>query len=205
MLVTQADAFIKGPALRRAKDTLGEGLLTSEGNFHRRQRRLAQPAFHPQRVATYAVLMSDYACAEADQWRNGQALDIHEQMMRITLRIVAKTLFDADVQAEVEEIGAAMHVSVNMFTRTMSPAGPLLNRLPLPSNFRFARARALLLATVDRFIRERRSEGAGARQRPALAHARGPRRRRDRHDRPAAPRRGADAIHRWPRDQRLTR
>ena len=58
VLVTKADRFVKGPALRRAKDTLGEGLLTSEGDFHRRQRRLSQPAFHPQRVAGYAEPMA---------------------------------------------------------------------------------------------------------------------------------------------------
>src|SRR5437764_1424049 len=71
VLVTQADAFIKGPALRRAKDTLGEGLLTSEGDFHRRQRRLAQPALHPQRVATYAEAMARYARQTTERWKDG--------------------------------------------------------------------------------------------------------------------------------------
>jgi cytochrome P450 len=80
-------------------------------------------------------------------------------MMQITLRIVAKTLFDADVESDVRTIGHAMDVAVNMFTRAMNPWGPLLNVLPLPSNFRFRRARALLLATVDRFIQDRRVNG----------------------------------------------
>ena len=84
-------------------------------------------------------------------------------MMQITLRIVAKTLFDADVESDVRTIGHAMDVAVNMFTRAMNPWGPLLNVLPLPSNFRFRRARALLLATVDRFIRDRRVNGTEGR------------------------------------------
>src|SRR5438874_10722001 len=154
VLVTRADNFTKGPALRMAKDTLGEGLLTSEGDFHRRQRRLAQPALHPQRVATYAEAMTRYARQTTDRWQDGQALDLHEQMMSLTLRIVAKTLFDAEVEDDVEQIGRAMHVSVNMFTRAMSPLGPLLNRLPLPSNFRVKRARARLTSTVDRYIQD---------------------------------------------------
>src|SRR5205823_5028078 len=72
VLVTKADQFVKGPALRRAKDTLGEGLLTSEGDFHRRQRRLSQPAFQPQRVAGYAAVFAGTADRAADAWRDGQ-------------------------------------------------------------------------------------------------------------------------------------
>src|SRR3712207_4616088 len=65
LLVTHDAKFTKGPALRAAKVTLGEGLLTSEGDFHRRQRRLSQPAFHPNRVSTYAAIMSQYAREQA--------------------------------------------------------------------------------------------------------------------------------------------
>src|SRR5215203_3488350 len=66
VLVTHDAKFTKGPALRAAKVTLGEGLLTSEGEFHRRQRRLAQPAFHPNRVSAYAGAMTQYAREQAD-------------------------------------------------------------------------------------------------------------------------------------------
>jgi cytochrome P450 len=160
VLVTKAEQFMKGPALRRSKQTLGEGLLTSEGEFHRRQRRLSQPALHPQRVAAYADAMTAISLRTDADWRDGAEMDAHEQMMRLTLRVVAKTLFDADVEAEVDAIGHAMDVSVNMFTRTMTPWGPLLNYLPLPSNFRFWSARKLLYGTVERFIAERRAAGA---------------------------------------------
>lgn len=159
VLVTCDDHFIKGPALQRAKRSLGEGLLTSEGDLHRRQRRLAQPALHPQRVARYADVMIRYAAQTRDGWREGQSIDVHHEMMRLTLRIVAKTLFDADVADEVDAIGRAMDVSVGMFSRAMSPWGPILNKLPLPSNFRFKRAWARLNDTIDRFVAERRAEG----------------------------------------------
>lgn len=159
VLVTYDDHFIKGPALQRAKRSLGEGLLTSEGELHRRQRRLAQPALHPQRVARYADAMTHYAAQTRDAWRAGESIDVHDEMMRLTLRIVAKTLFDADVADEVDAIGHAMDVSVGMFTRAMAPWGPLLNWLPLPSNFRFLRAWGRLNDTIDRFIAERRAAG----------------------------------------------
>ena len=157
VLVTSDELFIKGPALRRAKATLGEGLLTSEGDLHRRQRRLVQPVLHPQRVASYAEMMTRIARETADDWRDGQVFDLHEQMMNLTLRIVAKTLFDADVAAQVEEIGHAMDISVGMFQRAMTPWGPVLNFLPLPSNFRFVLAWRKLMRTIDGFIAQRRA------------------------------------------------
>ena len=161
VLVTQDEKFIKGPALRRAKATLGDGLLTSEGDLHRRQRRLVQPVLHPNRVATYADAMTAYAAETAALWRDGQEFDLHEQMMKLTLRIVAKTLFDADVAAEVDAIGHAMDVSVGMFARAMSPWGPVLNFLPLPSNFRFRREWGSLMALIDRFVQDRRRTDTG--------------------------------------------
>jgi cytochrome P450 len=161
VLVTHDERFIKGPALRRAKHTLGEGLLTSEGDLHRRQRRLVQPVLHPNRVASYADAMTAYAAETADAWRDGQEIDLHAQMMHLTLRIVAKTLFDADVAADVDAIGYAMDVSVGMFARAMSPWGPLLNFLPLPSNFRFKREWGRLMALIDRFVQDRRKNDTG--------------------------------------------
>ncbi|MDB5357168.1 MAG: Cytochrome [Phycisphaerales bacterium] len=159
VLVTRDDCFIKGPALQRAKETLGDGLLTSEGDFHRRQRRLAQPAFHPSRVATYGAAMAGIAQRAAEGWRDGQRMELHDQMMKVTLRIVCKTLFDAEIESDLDAIGHAMDIAVGMFTRTMTPWGPLLNKLPLPSNFRFKRARRRLFETIDRFIREHRESG----------------------------------------------
>jgi cytochrome P450 len=163
VLVTRAGQFLKGPALRRATSTLGQGLLTSEGDFHRRQRRLAQPAFHPQRVAGYGAAMAKIASRTSGEWEklgDGRRIDAHEEMMRLTLRIVAKTLFDSDVESEVDALGKAMNIVVKRFIRAVAPWGPLLNRLPLPGNYRFKRARSMLIDTVQRFVAERRAEPA---------------------------------------------
>ena len=157
VLVTFDERFIKGPALRRAKATLGDGLLTSEGDLHRRQRRLIQPVLHPQRVAGYADVMVRYANQIAHDWRDGQVIDLHEDMMKLTLRIVAKTLFGSELAQDVDTIGRAMDISVGMFQRAMSLWGPILNFLPLPSNFRFKRAWGRLMQTIDQFILDRRT------------------------------------------------
>ena len=76
VLVTNQDAFMKGRALQRSKRLLGEGLLTSEGAYHRRQRRLAQPAFHRQRIEAYGATMITYAARAAAQWHDGQTFDV---------------------------------------------------------------------------------------------------------------------------------
>src|SRR6266516_2562096 len=101
VIVAQNHRFTKGPALQRAKVTLGEGLLTSEGDLHRRQRRLSQPAFAINRVSQYADAMVQEAARVRDSWREGEVIDIHQQMMELTLAIAAQTLFGADVQEHV--------------------------------------------------------------------------------------------------------
>ena len=158
VLVSHHQSFIKGRALQRSKRLLGEGLLTSEGEFHRRQRRLAQPAFHRQRIASYAGVMTDYAVRAAERWREGETLDISHEMMRLTLAIVGKTLFDADVEQEAQEIGAALTTVMDLFDMLMMPFSEFLEKLPLPQNRRFQRARARLDATIYRIIGERRRQ-----------------------------------------------
>src|ERR1700756_1556021 len=94
LLLTQHRAFHKSRVLQRSKVIFGEGLLTSEEELHLRQRRLAEPAVHRERIGRYAEVMIERAAALG--WKDGEALDIHQEMMRLTLAVVAKTLFDAD-------------------------------------------------------------------------------------------------------------
>jgi len=159
VLVTHNRNFMKGEGLQRAKRLLGEGLLTSEGEFHLRQRRLAQPAFHRQRIAGYSTTMIEYAARMRDEWRAGETRDVAREMMRLTLAIAGKTLFDANVESEADEIGKALTTTFEMFNRMTLPFSQLLERLPLPATKRFQKARDRLDATIYRIINERRASG----------------------------------------------
>jgi cytochrome P450 len=150
---------MKGEGLQRAKRLLGEGLLTSEGEFHLRQRRLAQPAFHRQRIAAYAATMVEYSDRACDRWQAGETRDVAREMMRLTLAIAGKTLFDADVESEADEIGEALTTTFALFNRLTLPFAQLLERLPLPATRRFQKARERLDATIYRIIDERRASG----------------------------------------------
>ncbi|HKG95355.1 MAG TPA: cytochrome P450 [Gemmatimonadaceae bacterium] len=158
VLVTQGRKFKKGRGLERARALLGEGLLTSEDPLHRRQRRLVQPAFHRQRVAAYGDVMSACAARAAGRWRPGQAIDAAAEMMRLTLAVVGRTLFDADVEGEASEVGDALaDVFAAFGLAVVMPFGELLERFPLPAARRFRRARDRLDAIIYRIIRERRA------------------------------------------------
>jgi cytochrome P450 len=159
VLVTNNRNFIKSRGLQMAKRFLGEGLLTSEGEFHRRQRRLSQPAFHRQRMNAYAEVMARSGAITRDRWQTGETVDIAQEMMRVTLAIVGKTLFDADVESEAAEIRRALTDIMLLFDRITSPFPNLLMKLPLPSNFRFLKAKKRLDATIYRIINEHRASG----------------------------------------------
>ena len=159
VLVTNQANFTKSRALQRARILLGEGLLTSEGQFHLRQRRLVQPAFHRPRLAGYAQVMSDYAVRTRERWHAGQQLDVASEMMRLTLGVVGKTLFSADVEQEAGEIGAALTAVLHMFNMLLMPFSEYIEKLPLPSVRRFEKARDRLDQTIYRMIRERRGSG----------------------------------------------
>jgi cytochrome P450 len=159
VLVTNSRNFVKSRGLEMAKKFLGESLLTSEGEFHRRQRRLAQPAFHRHRINAYAAVMVDHASRTGERWEQGATLDIWQEMMRLTLGIVGKTLFDADVESEASEIGKALTSVMQLFERITNPFAGLLDKLPLPSNVRWLKAKQRLDSTIHRIIDEHRASG----------------------------------------------
>ncbi len=162
LLVTSNHKFQKSPAVQSMKRVLGEGLLTSEREFHLRQRRLAQPAFHRQRVAAYGSAMVEYAEQMRHKWRDGATLDIHREMMDLTLAVVGKTLFDADIASNAKEIGEAMETFLGLFRTMLLPFAGLLEQLPLPPIRRLKRARARMDEIVYRLIRERRASALHA-------------------------------------------
>src|SRR6266478_24084 len=161
ILSTNARNFRKSMSLRSNffQRLVGNGLVTSEGDFWRRQRRLAQPAFHRQRVSSYGEVMVDYATRTSDKWRPGETRDIHPDMLRLTLEIVVKTLFDADVSDDADKVGRILSELVKPFASQATLKWILNNRLPTPAHRRFHRLAAEIDGIIYRMIAERRSNG----------------------------------------------
>jgi len=161
VLVNHAKKFHKGRVLKANKRLFGEGLLTSEGDFWLRQRRLAQPAFHRARIAAYGETMVQYAERALIEWRNGEERDIHEEMMQLTLQVVGKTLFDADVAGDAREVGRTLDLLMRLganFGRSILV--PLW--LPTPRNIRATLGIRRLEKIIFRIISERRASGRDA-------------------------------------------
>ena len=156
ILVNHYDNFLKGRGRTRARQLVGQGLLLSEGDLHRRQRRLAQPAFHRQRIAGYADEMGAAAHRRAESWRDGETLDIWPELLRLTLGIVGRTLFSADVESETDEIGRALKDVMVRFHAFKLPGSDVLDRLSLPRMLRVRRGERRLRALVLGLIEERR-------------------------------------------------
>ena len=159
VLSTNAKNFIKSRSLRSPffQRLVGNGLLTSEGDTWRRQRRLAQPAFHRQRISTYGNVMVEYAQRMISSWRAGEVRDIHRDMMRLTLEIVVKTLFNTDVSNDADRVGRVLSQMVKPFASQATLKWILDNRLPTPAHRRFYRAAKEIDEIVYRIISERRA------------------------------------------------
>ena len=158
VLVTQQRNFVKGYFYRLLGPLLGNGLLTSEGDFWLRQRRLAQPAFHRERINSYARTMVAYTHDLLEQWSDGAERDVHDDMMRLTLRVVGKTLFDTDFDSAAPEIGTSLASALRELSAQMvGPEFLLPAAIPTPSRIRLRRAVERLDPFVLRIIQERRA------------------------------------------------
>jgi cytochrome P450 len=157
ILVTRSRPWNKDKFLKtRLRPVLGEGLLSSEGDFWRKQRRLAQPAFHRDRIATYAGIMVEQAGRLAREWRDGEERDVHKDMMGLTLAIVAETLFGANVAGHSEVVGEALDAILRVVSSPLPMLFPVLAHLPSPERRRFNRAVANLDSIIYGFIDARR-------------------------------------------------
>jgi cytochrome P450 len=160
LLSTRASSFEKGRSLQAGRVIFGNGLLTSEGDFWRRQRRLAQPAFHRDRIASYGTTMSGCTEKMLEGWRPGETRDIHQDLMRLTLAIVGKTLFGADVEGEAADVGRALEVSLTEFPRLLNPLRRLgAAILPTRRNRALKQAVRDLDRIVFDLIRRKRESG----------------------------------------------
>jgi len=159
VLVTHAERFRKGPVLQRARIVLGDGLLTAEGDHHRRHRRLLNHAFHPDRVTGYAATMTARAEATCDGWTEAVPLDVHAQTVRMALGTAGETLLGTDVEAEVAVIERAVEDLLSAYQLAFVPFGWRLQHLPVGPPRRLRRGRAALYDLIDRMIAERRADG----------------------------------------------
>lgn len=156
---TNAKNFIKARNLRSPlfQRLVGNGLLTSEGEVWKRQRRLAQPAFHRHRINAYAETMVEYALRTITNWRDREVRDLHRDMMRLTLEVVVKTLFNADVSADADKVGRALSRIVTPFAGQATLKWIMDNRLPTATHRLFNRDAREIDAIVYRIINERRA------------------------------------------------
>jgi cytochrome P450 len=149
--------FKKGPRLQAAKAVLGEGLVTSEGDFHNHQRRLIQPIFHPKQIMSYANIMTDYAIRFRDRWKNEDIVDVSQEMMELTLGIICKSVLNYDVESEAEQVGKWLTITRNYSKRLQSPIGHVLDKIPiLPAPKGARKAKEELDSLVYGLISDRR-------------------------------------------------
>jgi cytochrome P450 len=159
VLVKQNKNFVKNITEPVWWTLLGNGLLLSGGDFWIRQRRLMQPAFHRDRIADYGRTMVAFTQRKLETWRDGETRDIHDDMMRLTLEVVAKTLFNADVADRARDMGRALEVVLEEFSRQILQPIPIPMAVPTPTNVRFRRAVARLDAITYDVIHRRRAAG----------------------------------------------
>ena len=161
ILVTQASSFVKERTVRRMKVLLGEGLITSDDPIHMRQRKIAAPAFHRQRINAYADQIVACAVHQRDQWQPDQQIDIAAASMSLSLEIVARTLFDTEVTADIRSINDEVNTIMGLYNFIVAfPRLENFLHLPIPKLIKFRKAKARLDAVVNRLIREHRESAA---------------------------------------------
>ena len=163
VFVTNHQKFHKGLGLQKMKRLLGEGLLTSEEDFHLRQRRMIQPAFHRQRIANYAASMVEFGEKLGNEWKDGEMREISAEMMRLTLYIVSKTLFNANVESEAAEIAESIDKMLSGFNLMMMlPSITLLEKMPFSPFKGYHLAQEKIDSIIYKIINERRKTGNDA-------------------------------------------
>jgi cytochrome P450 len=158
MLVRDARYHHRNLVMQKARAVLGEGLLTSEEPLHMRQRKLAAPAFHRQRIAAYGDVIAVMTRAMTDGWADGTEFDVRSEMLLLALRIVAKTLFDTSFDEEVHAIAAAVDSFQGFLPLGFLPFSGAILRLPIPAMTRIRRGRELLDRLIYRMIAQRRAD-----------------------------------------------
>jgi cytochrome P450 len=161
VLVLQPQKFHKSKLSKEVTERLlGQGLLISEGDFWRRQRRLAQPAFHRQRINGYSSTMLECAQAQIRNWREGETRDMAQEMMELTLEAAVRTLFGTTLPGEAQHVGRAMTFLMRYSLRRARKPIQIPASWPTPKNRRANREYEFLDSLVYRIISERRQAGS---------------------------------------------
>jgi cytochrome P450 len=156
VLVKNPANFVKSRDYRALKSVLGNGLLTNEGASWQKQRKLVQPTFRHENTARYADVMVRATTQMLDTWKDGETRDIHQQMMALTLEIVAESLFGSDVSGHTSGVEQALAVLLNQFDGMAGLAFLLPEKFPIPSTLKFKRCVAQLDKIIYSIIHERR-------------------------------------------------
>jgi cytochrome P450 len=158
LLVEHTYDFDKGEMMHKAIEPLaGKGVFISEGDFHRSQRKLMAPSFQPRHIMHYADTMVRYGEQIQATWRDGEVIDVARQMIHVTMSIIGKVLFDADVMTETEGLGAAIATMLEQATYSLSHLFPIPLSWPTPRSWRTRRALAVLNNRMQQMIDERRA------------------------------------------------
>ncbi|MCB0208508.1 MAG: cytochrome P450 [Anaerolineae bacterium] len=159
VLVTNQKNYQKGRALQATQQVVGQGLLTSEGDFHRMHRHLMQPAFHRHQIAEYAETMAHFTESHLCGWSSGQQLDLHHEMMDLTMKIAAETLFGADITAQSKGLNQALNNLMEDFSFfDATPLGRVLKKLPTLRNLRRKHWLKCLDTAIYDFIQKGQTE-----------------------------------------------
>lgn len=159
---TGNNQFVKFQTKRMLKQLIGNGLLTSEGDFWHNQRRLMQPAFHRERIAAYGEVIVTYTNRLLKTWQDGEIRDVHQDMMNLTIGIAANTLFHADVAGQEKEIVDAITVTLEYVEARglKNPLSLLISDwIPTSNKLRFQAAVRQLDNIIYRIIQQRRTSG----------------------------------------------
>ncbi len=159
VMVAKAESFYKSTVTKQAmKSTVGDGLFTNDGDSWKRQRKLAQPAFHTKRIAAYADVMTHYASQLIANWRDAATLDMEREMTALTMQIVGKTLFDAEISEE-DATGSAVRTALRSIDKRFNQLIPMPEWLPLRENRELKAAQKHLDTVIQAFIDDRRKTG----------------------------------------------
>ena len=157
VLLTNHQNFIKGEAVRFNRRVFGKGLVANEGTSWARQRRLIQPAFHRDSIESYADTMVTYTERMLATWCDGETRDIHQDMMRLTLEIVATALFSVEISSDRDRVSIALNTLMEMSSGARMLLPPMLRLFPTPGNMRYLSAVRQLDNIVYGIIRRRQA------------------------------------------------